>query len=194
MTKYLTAYFSMAAFATATALIASAMAAQAPVAPQSLQTPELEAQRSTVYITKSDIAKAVAARDKRLTLSGLGAIRAGDDRVSVDILKRADADAEGPVTHDVVTEVYYILDGGGVMETGGVIPNAVPLAADGKPVNPASIGPTYSGPTIEGGVTRHVSAGDVVMIPPRTPHHFKSLDGSVTYLVVRSNPGYEKGR
>lgn len=47
---------------------------------------------------------------------------------------------------------------------------------------------------MSGGTTRAVKAGDVIMIPPGVPHRFLSLDGFVTYMVVRVNPGFEKGR
>ena len=37
----------------------------------------------------------------------------------------------------------------------------------------------------ENGVIRHVAKGDVVVIPAGTPHWYKDVDGSVTYLEVR---------
>jgi mannose-6-phosphate isomerase-like protein (cupin superfamily) len=158
------------------------------------QSPAPAAQTGVVFIGKDDLAKALAARAAGQQLATLAAVRAGDDRISVDVLKRVDAAAEGPVTHDVVTEVYYILEGGGMMETGGAIPNTEPMLTNGRPTNPANIGPSRRGVTIEGGSLRHVAAGDIVIIPPNTPHRFKSLDGSVTYLAVRLNPGYERSR
>lgn len=70
------------------------------------------------------------------------------------------------------TEVHYILDGGATVVTGGTLVRA---AADAKP----------GSPTIENGVARHVAKGDVVVIPAGTPHWYKEVDGSVTYLEVR---------
>jgi quercetin dioxygenase-like cupin family protein len=35
---------------------------------------------------------------------------------------------------------------------------------------------------------RRSNAGDVVIIPPNTPHWWSSLDGRVVYLVVRVHP------
>ena len=38
--------------------------------------------------------------------------------------------------------------------------------------------------TIEDGVARHVAKGDVVVIPAGTPHWYRDVEGSVTYLEV----------
>ena len=78
-----------------------------------------------------------------------------------------------------VTEVYYILEGSGTLVTGGTIPDA-------KPMTPTST--TFQGPRIEGGVSRHVSQGDVIIIPGRTPHWFSSLDSDMRYLITRPDP------
>jgi mannose-6-phosphate isomerase-like protein (cupin superfamily) len=154
------------------------------------------AQRDTVFITKEEFARVLTARAGGATgLASLGAVRAGDDRINVDVLQRSGTQAEAPVSHRIVTEIYYVLDGGGDIETGGAIPNSKPMVtASGEPVNPANIGPSIRGETIDGGTTRHIVKGDVVMIPPNVPHRFKSLDGSITYMVVRVNPDFEKGK
>ena len=46
--------------------------------------------------------------------------------------------------------------------------------------------------SIDGGVTRHVAKGDSVVIPAGTPHWYKEVDGSITYLEVRFNVGPKK--
>jgi mannose-6-phosphate isomerase-like protein (cupin superfamily) len=164
-------------------------------APQTGWSAEPPASRQVVFLTNDELARAVSAPSTTgMTMASLGSVRADDDRISVDEIKRWDAAAEGPVSHTVVTEVYYILDGGGIMETGGTMTDPVPLLTDGKPTNPASIGASLRGTKISGGSTHHVARGDVVMIPPGTPHRFLSLDEFVTYIVVRVNPGYERGK
>jgi mannose-6-phosphate isomerase-like protein (cupin superfamily) len=165
--------------------------------PPSAQIAIGSAHRDTVFITKDELARAIAARAIGSTtgLASLGAVRAGDDRINVDVLQRSGAGEEGPVSHNVVTEIYYVLEGGGDIETGGVIPDPKPMTrANGEPVNPANIGPSIRGERITGGTIRHIAKGDVIMIPPGVPHRFKSLDGSITYMVVRMNPDYEKGK
>jgi mannose-6-phosphate isomerase-like protein (cupin superfamily) len=172
-------------------LLVSAAGAQAPLAVQ--QTPALVAATGAVFIPKGDFAKALETAAPRGTqLAALGAVKSGADRINVDQIKRTDPSAEGPVSHDVVTEVYFVLDGGGVMETGGKILDPGPMMTDGKPTNPANIGPSKRGTQMSGGSKHHIGIGDVVIIPPGIPHRFLSLDGSVTYMVVRFNPGFEK--
>ena len=41
---------------------------------------------------------------------------------------------------------------------------------------------------IEGGVSRRLSKGDVVIIPGGVPHGWASAEGDITYLIVRSDP------
>ncbi|HUR36045.1 MAG TPA: hypothetical protein VM032_19720 [Vicinamibacterales bacterium] len=78
------------------------------------------------------------------------------------------------------SEVYYILEGGGTLVTGGKIMNPKPVPAN------RSAGPR--GEKIEGGVTRHVSKGDLIIIPGRTPHWWSSLDGDINYMIIRPDP------
>ena len=159
------------------------------------QITERPASRDAVFIAKDDFHKAATSPGSSgMTVASLGSVRAGDDRINVEEIKRLDAVAEGPVSHNVVTEIYYIIEGGGMMETGGTITDAAPMLTNLKPTNPAGIGPSMRGTKMTGGSTHHVEPGDVVMIPPGTPHRFQSLDGFVTYMVVRVNPGYERGK
>jgi mannose-6-phosphate isomerase-like protein (cupin superfamily) len=78
-----------------------------------------------------------------------------------------------------MSEIYYILEGSGTLVTGGTMPDA-------KPMTPGS--PNLQSPTVEGGVTRKVTKGDLVIIPGRTPHWWKSQDGDLNYLIIRTDP------
>lgn len=170
-------------------LISGAALAQS--VPQAAQ--KAPVQDDAVFIAKGDFDKALAARMGGAGMGAVGAVRAGDDRINVDVLRR-DTPDEGPVTHTVVTEIYTILDGGGDFATGGTLVDPHPMMNNGKPSNPASIGPSMKGSKVDGGTTHHVATGDVVMIPPGVVHGFTRLDGHVVYMVVRVNPGYEKGK
>lgn len=75
------------------------------------------------------------------------------------------AHATGPAKG---TEVHYIIDGSATVITGGTL-----------------VRPTGSPTNIENGVVHHVSKGDVLVIPAGTPHWYKEINGSVTYLEVR---------
>ena len=83
---------------------------------------------------------------------------------------------EGPSTPEVLmldTVIMYVLDGTAEYVTGGSL------------VNPKTTEPDrIRGTGIEGGVTRHLSKGDVIMVPNGVPHWFKEVQGpSLFYLV-----------
>jgi mannose-6-phosphate isomerase-like protein (cupin superfamily) len=78
-----------------------------------------------------------------------------------------------------VTEVYYILEGSGTLVTGGTIPDA-------KPMRPNST--TLQGSHIEGGSSRHVAKGDIIIIPGRVPHWFSNLESDLRYIITRPDP------
>jgi mannose-6-phosphate isomerase-like protein (cupin superfamily) len=81
------------------------------------------------------------------------------------------------------TETYYMLDGAGVLVTGGSLK---------KPTMPrqSNLGnwTDLGSDGIEGGVSRRLSKGDVVIIPGGVPHGWASVEGDITYLIVRSDP------
>jgi len=76
--------------------------------------------------------------------------------------------------HDWETDVMYVLEGSATIVTGGTV-------VDPKVVEPGQI----RGPMIEGGESRRVAKGDVVVIPAGTPHWFKDVQGPMTYFVVK---------
>jgi mannose-6-phosphate isomerase-like protein (cupin superfamily) len=77
------------------------------------------------------------------------------------------------------SEIYYMLKGAGTLVTGGRL-------MDLKENN-------TRGARIEGGVTRRVTPGDVVIIPGRTPHWWSSLESDIEYLIFRPNPDARSG-
>lgn len=143
-----------------------------------------------LYANPAELIASVTGTQATNLTKGVRVARAGNDRVSIDVLKRTGPE-EGPVIHEQVTEIYQILSGGGTLETGGTLVAGKPMRnADGTPINPESIGPSVRGNNIIGGERRKVTVGDVVLIPPGTPHRFTELDGQVTYLVIRYNPDW----
>jgi len=80
-----------------------------------------------------------------------------------------------------VTEIYYILDGNATLVTGGTLPDPHPLSTK-------SATTTLQSTRIEGGTSRRVTKGDVVIIPGRTPHWFSNQDGDLSYLIFRPDP------
>jgi len=80
------------------------------------------------------------------------------------------------IVHPFSAETYYIVDGAGSLVTGGVLdpPAAVPADPD-----------VIRSKAIKNGVTHKVAKGDVIVVPPGTPHWFNAIDSTITYLESR---------
>ena len=82
--------------------------------------------------------------------------------------------------HEGNTDIYFILDGTGTVMTEGTIENREPF--------PNRPGETR-GTLITGGRGYKVKAGDVINMPPSTPHQSLPDPGGFTYLLVKVNVG-----
>jgi mannose-6-phosphate isomerase-like protein (cupin superfamily) len=108
----------------------------------------------------------------------------GNAKVGLYGVFRPKAQHGDAIRHDTsVTEVYYVLEGSGTLVTGGHIVNEKSTG-----ISPNTKRQNFGGPSIEGGVTRHAVKGDVIIIPPNTPHWWSSLDSDLRYLIVRPDP------
>ena len=76
--------------------------------------------------------------------------------------------------HTMDTDIIYVLTGSAVFVTGGRV-------VGGKSVEPEEI----RGTGIEGGETRTIRSGDVIIVPNGTPHLFKEVPAPMTYFVVK---------
>jgi glc operon protein GlcG len=84
---------------------------------------------------------------------------------------------EGPglvEIHTRDTDIAYVLQGSATLVTGGA---AVGLKETGAE--------ELRGSAIEGGETRRLNPGDVVVIPNGTPHWFRAVQGPFLYYVVK---------
>jgi mannose-6-phosphate isomerase-like protein (cupin superfamily) len=89
--------------------------------------------------------------------------------------------------HDLVSEVYHIVDGSATLVLGPDITNMVRRPATLETVRMFN-GPGNNGSTIRNGKTYNLKVGDVVVIPAGTGHQFTKIDDHIDYLMVRIDP------
>jgi mannose-6-phosphate isomerase-like protein (cupin superfamily) len=130
---------------------------------------------SATYVTRQQLAdklQAATAAASDPALSPIGVT----DQYSINEVHRAKSGP--PAIHNGWTELHLILSGSATFVTGGTL-------------TPSSGGP---GSVLEGGVSRKVSQGDAILVPSNTPHWYKEVEGSLTYLEVRFlNPPVTSG-
>jgi len=111
--------------------------------------------------------------------------------VGASVVRRSQVDGRTPpdaIVHDAITEVYQIIEGRGVLVTGGTVESATPLPADGAIVRQIT-GPSSTGKRIVGGTRQEVGPGDIVIIPPHTPHGFVEIKTRrIVYTLIRVDP------
>ena len=115
----------------------------------------------------------------------------GEYNVGVGVVHRARTEGRDigfGVEHSQITEVYHVISGNGTLVTGGTIENRREIPAS-SPVVTTLNGPSSGGGKVLGGTSRKIGPGDVVIIPPNTPHWFTEITSDqITYLVVRVDP------
>ena len=77
--------------------------------------------------------------------------------------------------HTKDADIVYVLDGTASLVTGGTPVHAKPTAPD-----------ELRGERIEGGETRQLAKGDVIIIPAGVPHWFKEVSSPFLYYVVKA--------
>ena len=111
--------------------------------------------------------------------------------VGVGVVHRAKTAVDASpnaIEHSQITEVYHVISGNATFVTGGTIENAKESSPDSSVVKVLN-GPSTGGGKILNGVIRNVGPGDVVIIPPNTPHWFREITSDqIVYLVVRVDP------
>jgi mannose-6-phosphate isomerase-like protein (cupin superfamily) len=163
-------------------LCAALMAAVAPTWTSPLFAKPATNSAPATYVSTAEIDAALRQmpRDATTYDKPIKTVDTGAYKVTIVILRRVPGKIpDSALVHDRVTEVYQILTGAGMFETGGTL-------IEGKPVDLTSeaAGPSTRG-SIQGGETRRMGPGDVVVIPPGVPHRFSMLEGTITYLVTR---------
>jgi glc operon protein GlcG len=120
------------------------------------------ARADVVYIEGAKVAAAF--------VKGMPLVETGDYKVHA-----SHRDAAGQVeVHATDTDIIYTLEGTATFVTGGTM-------IDGKPTAEGEI----RGARIEGGETRKLAKGDVVIVPHGVPHWFKQVSAPFNYYVVK---------
>jgi mannose-6-phosphate isomerase-like protein (cupin superfamily) len=102
----------------------------------------------------------------------------------------------GGIAHAEITEIYYILQGTATLVTGGRLID--PRLNENLPKTEFPGGgrfptPTYGG-RFEGGRSRKVGPGDVIVVPPGSVHQWASVDPGQTlaYFIARIDPEHKQ--
>ena len=123
----------------------------------------------------------------------LRTIDGGRANVGLFVVYRPEEPDQGcTIEHDTLannktTSVLLVIDGAGTLVTGGKLTKPTPIAASDPDFRLLGSGNRGSG--IEGGESRRISKGDVVIVPPGVPHGFSAIEKSITYEVVRIDSG-----
>ena len=141
-----------------------------------------------VYVTADDIAATMmAAPEGVVSDQSIRMIDAGGYNVGIGLVRRPASRPGVAIEHHNQTEVYYVVEGAGTLVTGGTLVEGEPLDPDGEVVKHLT-GPSSIGQRIEGGESRRIAKGDMLIMPAGTPHGFSALEADIAYLVVRIDP------
>jgi glc operon protein GlcG len=76
--------------------------------------------------------------------------------------------------HALDTDIIYVMQGKATLVTGGTVVDAKATEAN-----------EMRGTRIEGGITRQLSKGEVIIVPSNTPHWFKEVNGEFLYYTIK---------
>ncbi len=145
---------------------------------------------SADYVSAEEIQEyARVGRELRITDQQVRSLDIGRSNVQVAVAHRGRVEqrANRVAEHDLVTEVYYVLSGGGTVLTSPELVNSVRRPADNRAVMTLN-GPGHNAEDVRNGVSHELKAGDVFVIPAGTGHEFTRIPDHITYLMVRVDP------
>ena len=125
-----------------------------------------------------------------LTDQQIRSLDIGKTNLQVAVVHRGSLPAPRPrsvAEHDLVTETYYVLSGGGTVLTSPDLVDKVRRPPDHRAVMSLN-GPGNNAAAVRNGMTHQLKQGDVFVIPAGTGHQFTRIDDHITYLMVRVDP------
>lgn len=145
----------------------------------------------STYIPRSEMEEYEAVgRATNVIDQQMRALDIGKAQVEIALVHRGKLDAPAPrsvATHDLVSEVYYILSGAGTNRTGPDVVDSERRPPDDRAVRLLN-GPGANGTDIRNAAEHELAAGDVLVIPAGTGHQFTKIDDHITYLMIRVDP------
>src|SRR5262252_6260685 len=146
---------------------------------------------SATYVSSEEIqAYLKRAQDNGLVDQQSRAVDIGKVNIGIGVVYRGKLDKPAPdsvAEHDLVSEVYHIIDGSATLVTGPDITDLKRRPADLQTVREFN-GPGNSGSSIRNPVTHELKAGDVIVIPAGTGHWFTKIEDHIRYVMVRIDP------
>jgi mannose-6-phosphate isomerase-like protein (cupin superfamily) len=145
----------------------------------------------STYIPRSEIAQYEAiGRATNVIDQQMRSLDIGKAQVEIALVHRGRLDAPAPrsvATHDLVSEVYYILSGSGTNRTGPDVVDPQRRPPDDRAVRLLN-GPGANGTDMRNPAEHELKEGDVLVIPAGTGHQFTKIDDHITYLMIRVDP------
>jgi mannose-6-phosphate isomerase-like protein (cupin superfamily) len=166
---------SSAGFVTGAPAIASAQAPPPATSAEVMSTAIQEAMKKAVQ----DLKPGVTVNDRIISLQDMGKYN-----VAVAVVARPGGAFTNSLSHEKITEIYYVLKGSGTQVTGTMV-DGTRGATVSKTIGPG----LSSNSPIQNAKSRKLGPGDIQVIPPGVAHGFTSIDpGGIEYLVFRVDP------
>ena len=120
----------------------------------------------------------VSASDHLISLPDMGKYNVG-----VAVVARPAGTFQTYLSHDKITEIYYVLKGSGTQLTGTLVNGTHQDTSK-------TIGPGMSSDAaLQNTTARKLGPGDIQIIPPGLGHRWQNIDaGGIQYLVFRVDP------
>jgi mannose-6-phosphate isomerase-like protein (cupin superfamily) len=144
---------------------------------------------SGTYITSGEVQAYLkrAPANAVVTDQQVRAVDVGKSNVDIGVVYRSKTGGGAVAEHDLVSEVYHIIDGSATLVLGSDITELKRRPADDRAVRLLN-GPGGNGASIRNGTTYQLKPGDVVIIPAGVGHWFTKIDDHISYLMVRVDP------